>query len=156
MGQLPGVGHVHVHPVVLLQLHSGAQVALRGPRVTRPQGAQTLSVALHQDLGQSLALPPDEHSVAERGAVLDDELHPRVDVVAAAPADLQGAVLGAVRDAARGVGGHQVWIPAQRLGGSSVGEESCRRRQEHKCEVFQRVGGGCTCGVSLPIILPIT
>lgn len=51
VGQLPGMGHVHVHPVMFLQLHGGAQVTLRGPGVTRPQGAETLPVALHQDLG---------------------------------------------------------------------------------------------------------
>lgn len=99
MGQLPGMGYVHVHPVMFLQLHGGAQVTLRGPGVTRPQGAETLPVALHQDLGQRLAVPPHEHSMVKRGAVIDDELHPRVNVVASVLADLQSAVLSTVRNA---------------------------------------------------------
>lgn len=39
MGQLPGMGHVYVHPVILLQLNGRAQVTLCGPRVTWPQRA---------------------------------------------------------------------------------------------------------------------
>lgn len=142
--QLPGMGHVNVHPVVLLQLNGGAQVALCGPRVTWPQGAQTLSVALHQDLRQSLTVPPNKHSVCERGTVLDDELHPRVNVVAPVLINLQSAILSMVRNATCGVRWQQVWIPVQCLREFLVREKSCRQRENQSSEFLQRVGGSCT------------
>lgn len=107
-----GVRHIHVNSVVGLQLQGGGEVALCGPGERGPLRAETRSVGLHQ--GQRLSSSPHKHRVAKGrcgGAVFEDQLHPRVNVVDSRLVDPQGSVFKLVRDPPRGVRSAHLRLP---------------------------------------------
>lgn len=96
-----GVRHVDINSVVGLQLQGGGEVALSGPGVRGLLTAETRSVGLHQGQRRRPSSSPHKHQVVEGGgggAVSEDQLHPRVNVVDSRLVDLQSSVLELVRD----------------------------------------------------------
>lgn len=109
-----GVRHLHVYSVMGLQLQSGGQVALCGPGARGLLRAETRSVGLHQGQRGGPFSSPHKHRVEEErcgGAVFEDQLHPRVNVVESRLVDPQGSVFKLVRDPPRGVRPAHLWHP---------------------------------------------
>lgn len=118
MSKKLGVRHVHKDSVELLQLHGGGQVALGGPGVSERLRAEPRPVRLHQ--GHRLGDPPSpqEHRVVKgggRGAVLEGQLHPRINMVESGLVDLQAALSVQVGHASRHKGPSAMTVPSQGL-----------------------------------------
>lgn len=100
MSKIIGVRYVHKNSVGFLQLQGGGEVTLCGPGVPSLLRAEASSVGPHQVHRCGAPRSPHKHRVNERGrrgAVLKDQLYPRVNVVQSGLVDLQGAVLIPVR-----------------------------------------------------------
>lgn len=101
VAEIGRVRHVHVNPVELHQLQAAAEVVLCGPRAVGFLDAETRPVGFHQSQEFGLSRSPHKHDVIKRGrglAVLEDQLHSRVNMVEPRLVDLQGAVFDFVSD----------------------------------------------------------
>lgn len=110
--------HIHINSVKLLQLQGTAEVVLCGPRVGMALGAETRPVGLHQSLRFGLSRSPHKHDVRKwRGgtAVLEDQLHSRVNFVDSWFVHLQGAILDSVSNWSRDEGLACLCFPSQSI-----------------------------------------